>query len=150
MNTEDGQPEYVNTPAPSLSDANEGVEHKQRSIADIMQAASASNSAAPLVVYTGDAAGTLPPLPGPRLTEGSGVAIETGYKLARSIDEAMKRQAEEDTLKGKGGGGMKKVMSQDNMKLHLLDLETERTRRWRKMQFTSRLSRSVFLLETEV
>ena len=132
---------------------------KQRSIADIIGAACESNNVAPLVVYTGDAAGCLDPL---LLAQGAGLAVESGFHLAQSIQEARKMHAAAETLRGgtgeggvggyrsQAGGGADTVMNIDNMKLHLLDFESTRSRRFRNLQLIGGLSNSVSHLESEV
>lgn len=175
LRTSDGQPEYVNVPPPRPSSTTEQQnkqhpeqeqdhdhdQEKKRSIADIMRAAYESNNVAPLVVYTGDAAGVLDPL----LAQGAGLAVETGFHLAQTIQEAREMHASDAALRGGTAlgvwdgeegrssgvdGDRCTVMNIDNMKLHLLDFESARSRRFRKLHVLGGVSHAISNLETEV
>lgn len=169
--TEGGQPEYVNSDPHSQTSESTAMRNdlkcaeeckessqqdtrsqdvKQRSLADIMQAAYTSNNVAPLMIYVGDAAGALDPT----LAQGAGLGIESGYNLAKTIAEA--RNMHDRTLSTSSpvglpeGGDGNTVMNIDNMKLHLLDFETARQRRFRRLQSLAALSVRVSHVESEM
>lgn len=115
-----------------------------------MQAAYQSNNVAPLVVYVGDAAGAIDPSG----WHGAGLGIESGFNLAQTIQQARlmhDRQVEfSPDVIAKPGKEEDTVMSIDNMKMHLLDFESIRERRLRKIQLLSSLSSRVSHVESEV
>ena len=166
--TKSGQPEYVNDNPAHVTTTAEDIESserqnvcppiqaealKQRSVAEIVQAAYHSNNVAPLVIYSGDSAGTIDS----GLIDSFGLAIESGCGLATCIGEAIKLHDAESSLRGHSGDRNRVVETNDatvmnisNMKLHLLDFETRRNRRFHHHQKFNTSLNSISMMETEV